>query len=325
MNITNGATELPSRAWAVQTRLGEGFDIAIALPVDKAFLPVLDRAVKEMQDRRPTKRNLRFVDLKNEHEVAVYKEGDNAVFELTDQAWVTEGLKRLSHKVPLDRPDILYTVFSCFADFFYHLRRSSKADLKVSVYEIKQQQQADHDTTECAWSPVLKDKKEMDLNQAGIIRIEVHDPNQARYGFKLSSSFKQAVYVWAFVFNMSDMSIVMIYQPSIAKRSNSVVDPCILPDGDLTIGYGSGGGKPMGVWLGDDADVDVSYIKFFITSKYVDLSNIEQGCPFPKVADAARLAGPSIPLGTPSPVGELYGTFLLTLVSEKGAKKGRSG
>ncbi|KAJ7207140.1 hypothetical protein GGX14DRAFT_456331 [Mycena pura] len=316
-----GTTRVPSPAWAVQTRVGEGMDVAIAIQVDDALLPVLVRAVNEMQTRRPTKRNLRFIDIKEpaEHEVALYSEGTNAVFELTDKEWVKEGLRRLPYKIALDQLDSLYKVFDCTADFFYHLRRSRTTDvsdnLLLAVYEVKKRALDEGDPNAYAGPvplPKLVQGRPVDLNRGGVIHLEVEEGKKVEYGLKLSSTFDQPLYVWAFAFNMSDLSIVEIYKPAFAKRretgnNNQQADPSIEKEGELTIGYGSGGARPLSVLMDDSDDVDVSYIKFFITTEYVDLSKIAQSTPFENTRKIVL----------ESPTRKLFDTLLVTVVTKK--------
>ncbi|THU96129.1 hypothetical protein K435DRAFT_893462, partial [Dendrothele bispora CBS 962.96] len=316
--IMKGSITLTSPAYAVQTSIGDGMDVAIGLPVDNAILPVITHAVQKMEERRPEKRNLRFVDIKTppEHEIAVHREDKNAVFELTDNVWVKEGRNHLSYRIPLTKPDRLYNVFSYAADFFYHLRRSSKVQeagrttnisesISLAVFELKEQYV--EEVRDYLLMPKLVQGKSNNLNSAGVIRIDVEEGRKIQYGLELSSSLDEPLYVWAFAFNMSDLSILEIYRPPLAKQPNQT-DPSIPKHGSLPIGYGSGGARPLEFVIDNSEDVDVSYIKFFITTEYVDLSRIAQASPF---CNHDR----SIALGSPS--RRLFDTVLVTVVTKK--------
>lgn len=50
--------------------------------------------------------------------------------------------------------------------------------------------------------------------------------------------------------------------------------------GLLTIGYGSGGSQPHTFYLNEGQDVDVGYIKLFLSTEYVDYSHVPQESPF---------------------------------------------
>jgi len=50
--------------------------------------------------------------------------------------------------------------------------------------------------------------------------------------------------------------------------------------GSLTIGYGSGGIVPFVYFMRDGQDIDVGFLKMFLTTEPVDYSNIPQTSPF---------------------------------------------
>ena len=50
--------------------------------------------------------------------------------------------------------------------------------------------------------------------------------------------------------------------------------------GELTIGYGAGGGVPRSFYLRKNQEVDIGFLKLFISTEWVDYSRIEQGSPF---------------------------------------------
>ena len=76
-----------------------------------------------------------------------------------------------------------------------------------------------------------------------------------------------------------------MFKPTFAKRSDKAgssgqADPSIRPRGDLTIGYAHGGARPQSFELTQGVRVEVSYVKFLLTTEYVDRSHIEQVSPF---------------------------------------------
>jgi hypothetical protein len=66
------------------------------------------------------------------------------------------------------------------------------------------------------------------------------------------------------------------------------LDPSIPPGGSITIGYGSGGARPLGYCLLDGQDIDVGFLKLFFSTEKVDLSSIPQDSPFDKHARKAK-------------------------------------
>jgi hypothetical protein len=59
-----------------------------------------------------------------------------------------------------------------------------------------------------------------------------------------------------------------------------LADASIPPGGTLTIGYGSTGTQPHTYTLLPEQDVDVGYLKLFLSTQHVDFSSVEQKSPF---------------------------------------------
>ena len=97
------------------------------------------------------------------------------------------------------------------------------------------------------------------------------------------------------------------YEPPSA--GNARVDPPLEPYGTLTIGYGSAGAVPYNYYLWGDKELDVGFLKLFLSTEYVDLAHISQGSPFHGDHRAARLV--SADTGVP---GLVWDTSLVTVV-----------
>ena len=65
------------------------------------------------------------------------------------------------------------------------------------------------------------------------------------------------------------------------------VDPPLAVGGNLTIGYGSGGAKGFKFDL-KGRDVDVGFLKLFLTTHYIDYSYVSQPSPFAASRDLAK-------------------------------------
>lgn len=79
--------------------------------------------------------------------------------------------------------------------------------------------------------------------------------------------------------------------------------------GTLTIGYGSGGISPFSYFLRDHQNVDVGFLKLFISTKPIDLSIITQSSPF---GDTARNLSEDS-----KHTGETWGTILLPVIQRR--------
>jgi hypothetical protein len=91
---------------------------------------------------------------------------------------------------------------------------------------------------------------------------------------------------------VTDLSSESYYTPPLVTTAEDKDAPLPANGGILTIGYGTGGEQPWshyvrdeeilnrGKVLQDEQDLDVGVFKLFLTTKYVDLSCIEQMSPF---------------------------------------------
>ena len=69
------------------------------------------------------------------------------------------------------------------------------------------------------------------------------------------------------------------YQPP-TSGAGAEVDPPLLPNSSLTIGYGDGDSVPYCYFLRENQDIDIGHLKLFLSTEQVDLSHIPQRSPF---------------------------------------------
>jgi hypothetical protein len=105
-----------------------------------------------------------------------------------------------------------------------------------------------------------------------------------------------------------------VYQPNFAKSVDGhqtlSLDPSIPPRGELTIGYGPGGAPRHRFDItDDDLDVEVTYMKVFITLQPIDLSYIAQKSPFFENRIVMKMEDP--------PEG-MWDTLTLAIVAKRG-------
>ncbi|KAG9310082.1 hypothetical protein JVU11DRAFT_9691 [Chiua virens] len=118
-------------------------------------------------------------------------------------------------------------------------------------------------------------RKDPDAEISTVIDFVV-DPS-ALYGVKVTNHTKRDLYLNAFLFNNSSLSIVPCYtQPGHTKTPEAPLKK----NGAITIGYGPGGTSPFTYSLEEGRDIDVGYLKFFFATRAVDLSDVAQSPPF---------------------------------------------
>ncbi|KAF5342788.1 hypothetical protein D9758_017116 [Tetrapyrgos nigripes] len=178
------------------------------------------------------------------------------------------------------------------ATFFEALGDSNESDWTKESITIEQMELENRPPSTGGRPPVLTPKScsrnLMDGNGVFHIPVDIPDKDGGRvstkYGFKITSTYTKPLYAWIFCFNMSDLGIGTIHQPSVSKGQG---DPCLsASNGILTIGYGTGGGTAREYFLRRDVDVDICYLKLFLSEIYEDLFHFGKG-PFGRVMGAA--------------------------------------
>jgi len=270
--------------FALLSRPGKLEDIAVLIPLDNRLLPVWVRVVKEMQQPSDvSKRGIRLVGSRDQAELELSLNKKGLIeFGIVDPRAETLGLSRMPFEEEID-PDRIWRIISSAADFCYHLRRSNKngtlsKQVKLECHKLEPNGEFDDEFRE-----LLMPQGE-NVNDGGLINVSVG--SEIRYGYKLSSSHDIPLYASVFYFDISDLSITSYYQPGSARDNR--VEPTIRPKGHLTIGYGSGGGVPWSYTLRQNQKFDVGFLKVFLTTDYVDFSNVEQRSPFERSRDGGE-------------------------------------
>ena len=286
-------------AFALQTKAGTEEDLRLHISLDEKFTSIFEELGREMQRTGPDHRRILLVE-KDRAELSITLERNHVVFDILNPLVTQFGLTRMPFRVCPNVDDI-YPVIRASAHYHWHLRRTNmKKNLQRQVRieftkVIQLEEEYDGD-----FNPVVKPDGP-NLNVGGVVRL-VADPNYM-YGIKLVNDTPLALYPSLFFFDNSDLSISEVpttqreirilkfglinlasyYQPPTAGKFK--VDAPLGPktndtSGSLAVGYGSGGSVPFTYFARDGQDVDVGFLKLFLTTEYVDFSNIPQSSPF---------------------------------------------
>jgi hypothetical protein len=68
------------------------------------------------------------------------------------------------------------------------------------------------------------------------------------------------------------------------------------PSSDLQVGYGEANAKTICFSLADEINADVTSLRLFVSTAYVDMSTLEQLSPFLNTRGARLEAPPSMPI-----------------------------
>ncbi|KAK0234488.1 hypothetical protein EDD85DRAFT_774432 [Armillaria nabsnona] len=272
---------LATPGYALQTRVGEDQDVRLFVENNERLLGVFERIANEME---AGKRGFRLVKSRaDEPDLVVAADGDVIHFEIMDKICRQHGLTHMPFGVDIDDSDALRRILQSSADFYWYLRHSNKrSPLATSTLECMKLKETGEYTDDL--EEVLRpDPNGHNLNVGGVIMVDVDE--EGIYGFKITDAMSVPLYVWMFYFDVSDLSISSYYQPGGAKNNTDVSLP---PGESLAIGYGASGTVPHMYTLREGQDVDVGFLKLFLSTEYMDLSGIVQESPFTEIRGGAR-------------------------------------
>jgi hypothetical protein len=190
--------------------------------------------------------------------------------------------------LPYCHPEIdkIYPVLDAAPHFFWHLRRESSDKsspfVKLEAWKLSKARMASR-----------RKPFGENLYRDGLIHITINTDGASPdyYGYKIENVTETNLYIWMFSFNVLDLSIRensylrfispaaltklcsgLIHKPSFAGETP---DPCLKARGILPVGYGSSGTAPRIFSLSEGLDIDVTFLKLFVSTIYIDLSSIE--------------------------------------------------
>ncbi|TFK37085.1 caspase domain-containing protein [Crucibulum laeve] len=290
--------DLPGSAFALQTRSGDKPDLRLYTRNGDiwAMLTNIQAVIK--------RRRILLVE-EGEHSdlVLVMLDGE-VVFHFSEKISRTYNMIRMPDSVSLDF-DRICGIISSAADFYSYLSLGANTGGLASKVEVQCTTLQFQGMSEDLF-PVLVPSGE-NLVKEGVINVCIDD--DFIYGFKVTNKSKLALYISVFYFDISDLSITSYYQPNTGSGEGA---GGLRPGGDLTIGYGSGGIQPREFFLRPGQEVDVGFVKLFITTIPVDYSFIPQESPFEETRHGGIFPNRSIPVLA-------WDTIQLTIVQREGS------
>ncbi|KAL0954613.1 hypothetical protein HGRIS_003573 [Hohenbuehelia grisea] len=315
-------------SWALQVRAGSDAAVDIALDDSADLQPIRDSVARAMEPGSG-KCIPRLVGPDHQHEVAIFTRDGNAYFKITDPICVSKKFDLLPRHIPVNATERLCAFPQFAASFFYHLRRPYPTErlsqyVTVEAFELE-------DTGGATLNPKRVNGQTQNLIREGIMEVTM-DPQDAPasardgdspeeefcsdddeesagklYGFKISSSFEQPLYIWIFSFDVGSLEIRSLYEPPSAGN-NKTADPSIFSGGSFTAGYGTGDVKPQAYFVTEGLHTEVTYLKVFFSTKYLNLGGIAQ----PSAFDAPRYSK-----DMDVPKGSFFTTKTLAIVTHR--------
>ncbi|KZV74055.1 hypothetical protein PENSPDRAFT_732472 [Peniophora sp. CONT] len=248
---------------------------------------------------------------------------NDIAYTIHEPSVVALGLSRL-HCTTKAEANSIQPVLSAAAHFFWHLHHAPKKNelnklIDIQFYQLEIDEQAELGADlRRPWAA-----RGPDLYNSGVVNVVADD--DIPYGIVILNDSPVPLHVWAFYFNCSTLAISEYYRPPAyggeaaaplpARRSLTEEELAAgertegdYVKGELTIGYGAGGGQPYKFFLRDGQELDVGFIKLFITTEPVDLSGIAQRSPFAMARDGITAANPP---------AAVWDTAMITVVQRK--------
>ncbi|KAH7921893.1 hypothetical protein BV22DRAFT_1131903 [Leucogyrophana mollusca] len=303
LDVNPGAArvDLGHEGFVVQTHAGVSEIFRVNIAQEEPLISVSDQLVTGSRDTASILSKALLVG-KSEADLGVAYEEGRVVFNILDVSVNRFGLARLPfHVKPLVAE--VRQVIEAAAHYYWHLRRSSHATAlqqKIEFEFIKLIPSEDD----------FDDYLQPIMNPEGpnLIRDNLADlavDGESIYGVKIVNKSEVPLFPSLFYFDNSDFSITPYYQP---PTSGGKVDAPLPPGESLTIGYGSGGAAPIRIYMRDGQDIDVGFLKLFLSTEPVDLTHVSQKTPF----EAHRSAGGTITDDHPR-----WETILTTVVQRR--------
>lgn len=208
-------------------------------------------------------------------------------FEVLNPSVADFGLHYMPFRVKQDQ---ITSIIQCAAHFHWHLRRAIsqpifQESVRLEFAKIYKQN-----------GSLQVDKSNLNVNN----RIDI-GVGEDKYGIKLINNSDDDIYPYLFYFDCSDLSIDCYYDSPTARASGT--NAPLRAGGTLTIGYSATGWSPWsyslrqptpienGLIMQDGQDVDVGFLKLFLSGGPLDLSHMVQESPFKSHSKAGYRGG----------------------------------
>jgi hypothetical protein len=317
---------LSGEGYALRTKTGEEEDLRIYIAPDDKLRPIIKELDQSALRTGPDHRIISLVE-KTKAELDVAMERDRVVFNILNPQVIQFGLKQLPFRIEPAFDDV-YRVIRSAAHYNWHLRRNNASRLLQNRIQVEFKRVEELEDYDDDWNAIIGPVGE-NLNIDGVVDLVVD--SDAMYGIKLINNTALDLYPSLFFFDNSDLSICMFfpsnikyidllimtwsiatyYQPPTSAQNLDVPLPQKKKNipGSLSIGYGCGGSAPFSYFLRDGQDIDVGFLKLFLTTEPVDYSNIPQPSPFEPSDRGARRIKPKARL--------IWDTILVAVVQRR--------
>ncbi|KIM26236.1 hypothetical protein M408DRAFT_25453 [Serendipita vermifera MAFF 305830] len=276
-DTTDTMPRLEPPTFAVLKKTGVEEDVRVHVKNSRIVQLFANTLDEEGQQPHHRQTQIVFAE-KSKAQLALDIEREYVTFEILDPFVTRYNLCRIPFRV---KPDILPSVLQSAARFHRNLRR------KISIRAEKLQTSVHLEFTKLTKRNGRIQVDGSNLNVRGRIDLVV---GGEKYGIKLVNKSNEELYPYLFFFDCSDLSVECYYDAAESRvRRGSAPLP---PRASLTIGYTEGGWSPWsyslrqpksiqnGLVMQDHQDVDVGFLKLFLSIHPLNFSEMEQPSPF---------------------------------------------
>ncbi|PPQ85019.1 hypothetical protein CVT25_010408 [Psilocybe cyanescens] len=284
--------DLARRYVAVQTRLGIKEDLRLYIPRKDPFHAIYTRLLKSDIADEHKLYNITLVEHKSLAHLEASMSSKELVFKLCDTRATKYGFSKSFKAVPTDNDHKLAWVLNGIAHYYRELdRRNPQTELDnyvtLEFYKLKDPEDTSEDDLKDRW--IFFEPVQPNFCNNNIIDFVIEE--ECPYGFKLTNNSSRDLYPYVFIFDNNDLSIESYYMgPTSAGQYEG--EPPLKARGVLTLGHGSNSVFPRSYEIKDDhQDIDVGFLKIFLTTNPINLNNVSQKSPF----DVTRSSKPFKP------------------------------
>ncbi|KIM23672.1 hypothetical protein M408DRAFT_250848 [Serendipita vermifera MAFF 305830] len=317
---TESRTHLKPNLFALLEKVGEEGDFRLHIE-DTELHQFVQNTLEEAQNSPLSNRYPRTIALvdKKIAQFTLGVEQDYVTFGILDPSVTTCGLNHMPFRV---KRNVLASVIQYAAHFDWHLHRV----VSTAVPTFQKSVRLEFTKIYKRNGALEVDKSNLNVNN----RIDLV-VGEDKYGIKLVNNSDKNLYPYLFFFDCSDLSIECYYDSPTARVSERGAP--LRAGGALTIGYSATGWAPWsyslrqpesienGLIMQEGQDVDVGFLKLFLSSDPLDLSHMVQHSPFKSPLTAGSRGGKKEPFET---LG-FCETRIIKVIQRKEAAKRQGG
>lgn len=324
---------LETHCFALQTCAGTEEYVRIHVAPDEALMDL----ARQIERAEAIHRIVQLVE-RDQAEIGIARVGNgNIVFNIFNSEVTKHGLTRMPFILE-PTLQVVSPIIRAAAHFHFHLRRT-KTDAEVNLAnhveiemaELRLAQDNAYDNEDQVWYP-------SNWQRGKIFDLPIEDSGTV-YGWRITNHSNKPLYPALFYFDNSDLSIsecsittsdcddtdihllASYYEPPIAC---GIVDPPLKGKSFLTLGYGDSGSDRHRFYLREGQNLDVGFLKLFLSMKPVDLSHITQSSPFTSAATrGGNRSRATAPLTTQQNKWLFWDTIVVPVVQRRVNKSSR--